>query len=122
MKPAIAAVVLTWACAATLLVAQTSTPAARRAGPSGPAAVSANQAAATQREWLNKYCVSCHNARTPLPANDPLRLDSANLEDVTADAATWERVLRKLSVRAMPPAGTPHPTEAEYAGFTGWLA
>jgi hypothetical protein len=37
-------------------------------------------------------------------------------------AATWERVLRKLSVRAMPPQGMPHPTEAEYTGFTTWLA
>ena len=122
MNKAVAAVALTWACAATWLVAQTSTPGVRRAGPSGPAAVSATQTATTHREWLNKYCVSCHNARTPLPANDPLRLDTANLDDVTADAATWERVLRKLSVRAMPPAGTPHPSEAEYAGFTRWLA
>ena len=23
---------------------------------------------AARREWLNKYCVSCHSARTPLPA------------------------------------------------------
>jgi mono/diheme cytochrome c family protein len=123
MKKAVAALGLAWACAATLLVAQTGAPSpgVRRAGPSGPAAVSA-PAAATHREWLNQYCVSCHNARTPLPANDPLRLDTASLDDVTADAATWERVLRKLSVRAMPPAGTPHPSEAEYVGFTRWLA
>ncbi len=39
-----------------------------------------------------------------------------------AHAATWERVLRKLSVRAMPPQGMPHPQEADYAGFTTWLA
>src|SRR6202035_4146770 len=37
-------------------------------------------------------------------------------------AGTWERVLRKLGVRAMPPPGMPRPTEAEYAGFTGWLS
>jgi hypothetical protein len=134
MKKAVVAGVVAWACAATWLVAQADTPAARRpapstaaadarrAGPAAPADVSARPAAATHREWLNTYCVSCHNARTPLPANDPLRLDTASLEDVTADAATWERVLRKLSVRAMPPAGTPHPTEAEYAGFTRWLS
>src|SRR5690349_1360406 len=137
MRNAVAAGAFAWACAAALLIAQTSTPVApasgaRRAGPSDPvgatsgvrrAAPSVPAApSATHREWLNKYCVSCHNARTPLPANDPLRLDTANLDDVTADAATWERVLRKLSVRAMPPAGLPHPSEAEYAGFTRWLA
>ena len=120
MRKAAAAIGLAWACAATLLVAQTSTP-ARRAGSPGPASPD-QTTAATHRAWLNKYCVSCHNARTPLPANDPLRLDTANLDDVTADAATWERVLRKLSVRAMPPAGSPHPTEVEYAGFTRWLS
>jgi hypothetical protein len=77
---------------------------------------------AKHRAWLKQYCVACHNARTPLPANDPLKLDSANLDDVLADAATWERVLRKLSVRAMPPQGSPHPSEAEYASFTSWLS
>ena len=104
-------------------VAQTTTPTAvRRAGPSAPAGTTASGNAAAHREWLNKYCVSCHSARTPLPANDPLKLDTASLDDVTKDAATWERVLRKLTVRAMPPAGMPHPSEAEYAGFTQWLA
>ncbi len=71
---------------------------------------------------LNKYCVSCHNKRAPLPADSPVILESANFDDLLSNAGTWERVLRKLSVRAMPPQGMPRPTEAEYAGFTGWLA
>jgi hypothetical protein len=41
---------------------------------------------------------------------------------VVASAATWERVLNKLSVRAMPPQGMKRPAEAEYEGFTTWLA
>ncbi len=71
---------------------------------------------------LNKYCVSCHNKRAPLPADSPVVLEAANFDDLLSSAGTWERVLRKLSVRAMPPQGMPRPTEAEYAGFTGWLA
>ena len=51
-----------------------------------------------------------------------MNLESASLDDLLPQAETWERVLRKLSVRAMPPQGMPHPTEAEYAGFTSWLA
>jgi cytochrome c5 len=78
--------------------------------------------AAKHKAWVKQYCVACHNERNPLPANDPLKLDSANLDDVLADAATWERVLRKLSVRAMPPLGMPHPSEAEYVAFTTWLS
>jgi hypothetical protein len=57
-----------------------------------------------------------------MPANDPVNLESASLDDVVRDAATWERVLRKLGVRAMPPPGSPHPSEPEYAAFTSWLA
>ena len=74
------------------------------------------------RAWVNQYCVGCHNSRTASPANEPVNLESASLDDLLPHAATWERVLRKLSVRAMPPQGAPHPKEAEYVGFTSWLA
>ena len=104
------------------LVAQTGsvirTPAA------APPAASAD--AAKYRALVNKYCVSCHNARTANPAEGPVNLEGAAFDDLlghaATHAATWERVIRKLSVRAMPPPGMPRPTEAEYAGFTGWLA
>jgi len=73
------------------------------------------------RALLNKYCVTCHNKKNPLPGDHPVNLE-AGFDDLVSNAETWERVLRKLSVRAMPPPGMPRPTEAEYAGFTGWLA
>src|SRR5437867_876900 len=78
--------------------------------------------AKTYRAFVNQYCVGCHNTRNAQPASYPVDLEKASLDDVVADAATWERVLRKLSVRAMPPQGTPHPEEGDYAGFTTWLA
>jgi hypothetical protein len=56
------------------------------------------------------------------PSNEPVNLQSASLDDLIPHAATWERVLRKLSVRAMPPQNTPHPSEPEYVAFTSWLA
>jgi hypothetical protein len=93
-----------------------------------PASVAARATAASdpatiekQRAWVKQYCVTCHNTRNPLPANDPVNLETASLDDVTKDADTWERVLRKVNVRAMPPQGMPHPTEPSYAEFTGWL-
>jgi hypothetical protein len=101
-------------------------PAGRGRGPRrapGPRAAAAGGAdVAAHRAWVNQYCVSCHNARTKQPANDPINLESASLDDLVKDAATWERVLRKLSVRAMPPIGVPRPQETEYAAFTGWLS
>src|SRR4029453_15748944 len=63
-----------------------------------------------------------HNNRTKNPSEDPVNLESASVDDLLSSAATWERVIRKLAVRAMPPQGTPHPTEADFSGFTSWLA
>jgi hypothetical protein len=78
--------------------------------------------AAKYRAWLNQYCVGCHNSRTKQPAEDPVNLETAGLDDLLPHAATWERVLRKLAVRAMPPQGAKHPGEPGYVAFTGWLA
>jgi hypothetical protein len=124
MKRAVISAAIVWLGAA-MLSAQapataTRTPARVPAGALG--AVSAAAETAKHRAWLKQYCVGCHNERNPLPANDPVKLDSANLDDVIADAAMWERVLRKLSVRAMPPQGSPHPREADYVAFTTWLS
>jgi mono/diheme cytochrome c family protein len=44
-----------------------------------------------QKAWVKQYCVACHNTRNPLPANDPVNLETASLDDLTKDAATWER-------------------------------
>jgi hypothetical protein len=78
--------------------------------------------AKTHRAFVNQYCVGCHNTRNPQPAVHPVDLEKASLDNVVADAATWERVLRKLSVRAMPPQGAAHPPETESVAFTTWLA
>ncbi len=74
------------------------------------------------RAFLDKYCVACHSNRAANPVEGPVNLQSAGFDELLGHAETWERVLRKLSVRAMPPPGVPRPSEAEYAGFTSWLA
>ena len=107
---------------AASLVAQTGSgsrtvPTSRSASAS-PSAGSTSADAAKHRALVNKYCVSCHNSRTANPGEGPVNLEGAAFDDLLGHAGTWERVLRKLSVRAMPPPGMPRPTEAEYAGFT----
>jgi mono/diheme cytochrome c family protein len=116
-KAAITATSVVFAIGASL-VAQT----ASRPTSATPSEGSASADAAKYRALVNKYCVSCHTARTANPAGDPVNLEGAGFDDLLGHAGTWERVIRKLSVRAMPPPGMPRPTEAEYAGFTGWLA
>jgi hypothetical protein len=98
-------------------------PATAKPATTAAAQTVASPADATKHQaWVKQYCVGCHNTRNPLPANDPVNLENADLDNLLPQAAMWERVLRKLSVRAMPPQGSPHPTEAEYVGFTTWLA
>ena len=79
------------------------------AGPTQQPAVPTT--AASQRAVLDQYCVRCHNARRQMA---DLRLDTLDLSDVSADAEVWEKVLRKLHARAMPPAGAARPDEPVY--------
>jgi len=103
---------------------QAPRPAVSRAAQQLPAAGASSSAAdaAKYRTWLNQYCVGCHNSRTKSPAEDPVNLETASLDNLMPQAAMWERVIRKLAVRAMPPQGSKHPEEPEYVAFTGWLA
>src|SRR6266853_5957643 len=63
------------------------------------------------RALLDRYCVACHNEKS---ATAGLTLDKMNLEKVGEDAAVWEKVVRKLRTRAMPPAGRPRPDASGY--------
>jgi Protein of unknown function (DUF1592)/Protein of unknown function (DUF1588)/Protein of unknown function (DUF1587)/Protein of unknown function (DUF1585)/Protein of unknown function (DUF1595) len=140
MKKALVSAALVWVGAAMLFAQAGSTartPASAAQAPSAPKAAAAPVAtvakatttvapnpadAVKYQAWVKQYCVGCHNSKSPVPANEPVNLETANLQNLLPQAATWERVLRKLSVRAMPPQGLPHPTEAEYVGFTTWLS
>ncbi|HET9267881.1 MAG TPA: DUF1592 domain-containing protein [Vicinamibacterales bacterium] len=114
MRRGAVAIAALWIAAATAGAAQA--PPARSTTPAAAAE------AQKHRAWLNQYCLACHNSRTAQPSNDPVNLETVSVSDLLPHAATWERVLRKLSVRAMPPQGMPHPAETEYVAFTKWLA
>src|SRR5262245_44406691 len=118
MKKVLLSGALVWAGAAVLL-AQSAAPRTQAAqSPSAPATPAAKVAASTPapspadapkyQAWLKQNCVACHNSKSASPANDPVNLETASLTDPLPHAVTWERVLRKLSVRAMPPPGLPH--------------
>ncbi len=120
MKRVLVTAALVWVGAAALLAQSASATRPQSATPAQSLSLSADKT--KYRALLNQYCVACHNSRTASPANDPVNLESASLDDLLPHAATWERVLRKLSVRAMPPPDMPRPKEADYATFTSWLA
>src|SRR5688572_22731243 len=73
---------------------------------------------AAHRALVNEYCVTCHN-RT-LNTGD-LTLDNKDLARVGEHAPEWEKVVRKLRVGMMPPAGAPRPDATAVTAFTAWL-
>lgn len=85
-----------------------------------PAAAEPDSPLAYQ-DLVTRYCVGCHNQRSAQPAGAPLVLDTANLADPGADPATWERVVRKLGIGAMPPHGAPTPGPEALARFRAAL-
>ena len=55
---------------------------------------------------LSKYCFTCHNDKRKVGG---LVLENKDLDHVGPDAETWEKVVRKLRMGAMPPPGMPRP-------------
>ena len=70
------------------------------------------------QQLVNQYCVACHNERL---ANAGLVIPQISVDGIVRDAETWERVIRKLQTRAMPPLQMPRPTETEYRNFLTFL-
>ena len=73
---------------------------------------------ATHRATLDKFCVTCHNARLRTAA---LQLDTEDVDHPETNPAVWEKVLHKLRAREMPPAGPPHPDDATYESLANYL-
>jgi mono/diheme cytochrome c family protein len=67
---------------------------------------------------LKQYCITCHNERLK---TGNLALDSIDLANLSANAETWEKVVRKLRTGSMPPVGARRPDDATYHSLIGWL-
>ena len=70
------------------------------------------------RAALKRYCVGCHNSRLNTAG---LALDALQGADVPVNAATWEKVIRKLRGGTMPPQGSARPDAATYDALATWL-
>jgi len=98
-----------------------------------PAGTEGEANAASVEATLNRYCVTCHNERivngrgtAPSMLVSQLRtaglaLDALDPNHVGGDSDDWERVIRKLEARTMPPVGRPRPDEATYGEVVDWL-
>src|SRR4051812_2897823 len=70
------------------------------------------------RSVVSNYCITCHDAETKKGGID----FSAILDDaIPRHSQTWEKAVRQISVRQMPPAGKKRPDDATYAAVLGQL-
>jgi hypothetical protein len=67
---------------------------------------------------VNQYCVTCHRERLK---TGNLVLEKLNPTQASANAETWERVIRKVRAGMMPPAGAPRPDRGTLDAFAASL-
>ncbi len=73
-----------------------------------------------ERVLVDKYCVRCHNARLKT-GGLVLDKDAVDFTRVADHADIFEKVVRKLHGRMMPPQGMPRPDEATIDAFAASL-
>ena len=86
----------------------------------GGAYLFAHRAPSADAQWalVEQYCTGCHNDAEF--AGD-LAFGRLSRTDLAADAAVWEKAIRKLRGHLMPPPGEPRPSDARIDTFVSWL-
>ena len=67
-----------------------------------------------QKALVQKYCVACHSNRAKTGG---LSLEAVNFTDMSQDAETFEKVVRKVRAGMMPPRGMPRPDRPQMLQF-----
>ncbi len=67
---------------------------------------------------IERYCSDCHDKETH---KGNLDLETAIAKDVTADPQIWEKVVRRIRTRQMPPGDKERPDESTYKAMLGEL-
>jgi cytochrome c553 len=96
--------------ALVLVMAMTTAETETRQG--GP--VQRGAAATGAQAAIDRYCVTCHNARVRVGG---LALDGVAAAQAASDPQTWEKVVRKVRTGMMPPSGAPRPDRATLDGL-----
>jgi mono/diheme cytochrome c family protein len=70
------------------------------------------------RALLTAYCTVCHNSKAKAGG---LALDSLDLQTPGEHAQIWEKAVRKLRGRLMPPPGSRQPAQKDVDAFVAWM-
>ncbi len=83
------------------------------------APITATTTPTDHKHMLMQYCTACHNDKLKTAGMSVVPLDANNLQ---ANQATWEKILRRVSLGEMPLRGAPRPPKEQLDDFTHWLA
>jgi hypothetical protein len=109
-------VVAAWAATVASSVPSAEAPRAR------PQAAASSPVAVDVASTVDRYCVSCHNSRAKTTATaSGVVFDGIDPARIADDSAMWEKVIRKLRTRSMPPTGVPRPDESTYTALVSHL-
>src|SRR5262249_14300718 len=75
-------------------------------------------ATSSQRQFLDRYCATCHNDRLKTGG---LSLERVDVSKLDAKPELWEKVVRKLRTGVMPPPNMLQPSKAERLALVTWL-
>ena len=78
----------------------------------------ANDSREQARHLIDTYCAGCHSSRVHAGG---LALDVLSLDAVPEHADVWEKAIRKLRGRQMPPPGSRQPDQHDIDAFVTWL-
>src|SRR3954469_10864403 len=70
------------------------------------------------RTVVDTFCVNCHDADAP---EGRLRFATVPTDQIGSHPEVWEKVVRRLSTRQMPPPGKKRPSEDVYASTLSQL-
>jgi mono/diheme cytochrome c family protein len=105
--------ILTWLAGVLLVVSLTIV----HTAPQDTAARAAGDAE-RHLATITQYCVACHNDRTKAAG---VSFQGVTAASIGEHAETWEKALRKLRGRQMPPPGSRQPDQREIDAFVAWM-
>ena len=81
-------------------------------------AAPAQSVPSTQRQFLDRYCASCHNDRLKTGG---LSFEHTDVSRPDAQPEIWEKVVRKLRTGVMPPPNMQQPPKPDRLAMAAWL-
>jgi mono/diheme cytochrome c family protein len=105
--------------ASAMLMAQQASAAASEEAQQVAASYERFDEADEQFAFLGENCMECHNSEDWA---GQLAFDLIAPDEIADPPEIWEKVIKKLDGRMMPPAGQPRPANADADRFTDWVA